>query len=131
MNKEIPLSLELEFFYKYFEVICDINSDGHELPSASIELGVSPMNLWSFENLNIRQEGFRWTIVDNCRVKNPSWDESWLVIADKDDDPIVVVTNKNNSPVIASYEAGDFSPIAGSFADFLDYIADGQSEWVG
>ena len=48
---------------------------------------------------------------------------NWLVVADKDDDPIVVVTNQENSPVFASYETSPLFPIADSFSAFLDALA--------
>ncbi|WP_167397448.1 SMI1/KNR4 family protein [Lysinibacillus mangiferihumi] len=68
-----------------------------------------------------RQEGFRWIGVE--QEENPKWNPNWIVFADKDDDPIVVVTNRENTPVLASYETSELFPIADSFSDFLDSLS--------
>lgn len=121
VDEKIYLSPELKFFYERCEIICDIRHDGHKLKSTSIDLGNSPLSLWSPENLVYRQDGFRWIGTD--LKDNPEWNPFWLVIADINDDPVVVVTDKEGSPVMASYETGALFPIANSFSDFLDYLS--------
>ncbi|MFJ8100514.1 hypothetical protein [Lysinibacillus sp. NPDC096212] len=121
VDEKIYFSPELNFFYERCEIICDIRHDGHKLKSTSIDLGNSSLSLWSPENLVYRQEGFRWIGTD--LEDDPEWNPFWLVIADKNDDPVVVVTDKEGSPVMASYETGALFPIANSFSDFLDYLS--------
>jgi len=77
--------------------------------------------LYPSDKLVRRQEGFRW--IGTEKRDNPNWDSNWLVVADKDDDPIVVVTNEENSPVFASYETSALFPIADSFSAFLDALS--------
>lgn len=52
--------------------------------------------------------------METKKRENPNWNPNWLVVADKDDDPIVVVTNEENSPVFASYETSPLFPIDNS-----------------
>lgn len=121
IDEKIHLSPELKYFYEHCEIICDVRHDGHELKSMGIDLGNAPLSLWSSKNLVLRQDGFRWIGMD--RTENPNWNPCWLVIADMNDDPIVVVTDKESSPVMASYEGGALFPIADSLSDFLDYLS--------
>ena len=121
VNEKVYLSPELKFFYEQCEIICDIRHDGSELKSTAIDLGNAHLDLWSPENLVYRQDGFRWNGMD--RKEDPNWNPFWLVIADINDNPIVVVTDEEGSPVMASYEGGSLFPIANSFFDFLDYLS--------
>lgn len=121
VDEKIYLSPELKFFYEHCEIICDVRHDGQKLKSTSIDLGNAPLYLWSPENLIYRQEGFRWIGTD--LKEDPKWNPFWLVIADINDDPVVVVTDREGSPVMASYESGALFPIANSFSDFLDYLS--------
>ncbi|MGG3282333.1 hypothetical protein [Paenibacillus solani] len=121
VDDKIHLSPELKYFYEHCEIICDVRHDGHELKSMGIDLGNALLSLWSSKNLVLRQDGFRWIGVD--RKEDPNWNPYWLVIADVNDDPIVVVTDKEGSPVTASYEGGALFPIANSLSDFLDYLS--------
>jgi hypothetical protein len=121
VDEKIALSTELKTFYEHCEIICDVRHDGHELKSMGIDLGNAPLSLWPSQNLALRQDGFRWIGPD--RKENPNWHPNWLVIADSNDNPIVVVTDKEGSPVMASYEGGALFPIADSFSDFLDYLS--------
>jgi len=121
VDEKIYLSPELKFFYEHCEIICDIRHDGHKLKSTSVNLGNALLDLCSPENLIYRQEGFRWIGTD--LKEDPEWNPFWLVIADINDDPVVVVTDKEGSPVMASYESGALFPIANSFSDFLDYLS--------
>ena len=121
VDERIYLSPELKFFYEHCEVICDVRYDGHKLKSTGINLGNGRLSLCSPRNLVHRQDGFRW--IGTERKEDLNWNEFWLVIADSDDDPIVVVTDKEGSPIMASYESGDLFPIADSFSDFLDYLS--------
>lgn len=121
VDEKIHLSSELKYFYEHCEIICDVRHDGHELKTMGIDLGNAPLCLWPSKNLVLRQEGFRWIGVD--RKEDPNWNPFWLVIADINDDPIVVATDKEGSPVMASYEGGTLFPIANSFSDFLYYLS--------
>ncbi|MFJ7646518.1 hypothetical protein ACIQ1H_03155 [Lysinibacillus sp. NPDC097279] len=121
VDEKIYLSRELIFFYQHCEIICKIRPDGYQLDCTDIDLGNSPLYLYPADKLVRRQEGFRW--IGNEKRENPNWDPNWLVVADKDDDPIVVVTNEENSPVFASYETSPLFPIADSFSAFLDALA--------
>lgn len=121
VDERIHLSPELQYFYQHCEIICDVRHDGHELKNMGIDLGNALLHLWPSKNLVLRQDGFRWIGID--RKENPNWNPFWLVIADINDDPIVVVTDKEDSPVMASYEGGALFPIANSFSDFLDYLS--------
>lgn len=121
IEERIHLSPELQYFYEHCEIICDVRHDGHELKNMGIDLGNALLCLWPSKNLVLRQEGFRWIGMD--RKENPNWNSFWLVIADINDAPIVVVTDKEGSPVMASYEGGELFTIANSFSEFLDYLS--------
>lgn len=121
VDEKIYLSPELKYFYEHCEIICDVRHNGHELKSMGIYLGNATLCLWPSKNLVLRQDGFRWIGMD--RKEDPNWNPFWLVIADINDDPIVVVTDKEDSPVMASYEGGALFPIANSFPDFLNYLS--------
>jgi len=120
IDKKVYLSTELKTFYEQCEIICDVRHDGLELKSTSIDLGHALLYLWPSQNLIYRQEGFLWIGAE--RKENLNWHPFWLVIADINDNPIVVVTDKAGSPVMASY-GGDLFPIADSFSDFLNYLS--------
>ncbi|MEK4425005.1 hypothetical protein [Solibacillus sp. FSL K6-1523] len=120
-DEKIHLSPELQFFYGHCEIVCDVRNDGFNLKSTGIDMGNGLLELWSPEHLVDRQVGYRWIGIN--LKENPDWHPFWLVIADINDDPIVVVTDQEHSPVMAFYEAGDLFPIAHSFADFLDYLS--------
>lgn len=121
VDEKIYLSPELKFFYEHCEIICDVRHDGHNLKCTSMDIGIGLFCLCSPENLVYRQQGFRWVGTD--LKENPEWNPFWLVVADINDDPVVVVTDKEGSPVMASYESGALFPIANSFSDFLDYLS--------
>lgn len=121
VDERIQLSPELQYFYQHCEIICDVRHDGHELQSMGIDLGNALLSLWHSKNLVLRQDGFRWIGMD--RKENPKWNPFWLVIADINDAPIVVLTDKEGSPIMASYEGGELFPIANSFSEFLDYLS--------
>lgn len=121
VDEKIHLSPELKYFYEHCEIMCDVRHDGHELKSTGIDLGNALLCLWPSKNLVLRQDGFRWIGMD--RKEDPNWNPFWLVIADINDAPIVVVTDKEGSPVMASYEGGALFPIANSFSNFLDYLS--------
>ncbi|MGE7943581.1 hypothetical protein ACQKNB_15995 [Lysinibacillus xylanilyticus] len=121
VDEKIYLSPELNFFYEHCEIIRYIRPDGYQLDCPFIDLGNNLLSLYSPDKLGRRQEGFRWIGAE--KKENPNWDSNWLVVADKDDDPIVVVTNQENSPVMASYETSALFPIADSFSAFLDSLS--------
>ncbi|CAM5364879.1 SMI1/KNR4 family protein OS=Lysinibacillus sphaericus OX=1421 GN=LS41612_13375 PE=4 SV=1 [Lysinibacillus sphaericus] len=121
VDEKIYLSPELILFYQQCEIICNIRPDGYQLDCTDIDLGNSLLFLYAADKLVRRQEGFRW--IGTEKKENPNWNPNWLVVADKDDDPIVVVTNQENSPVFASYETSALFPIADSFSVFLDALS--------
>ncbi|GAB0171126.1 SMI1/KNR4 family protein [Lysinibacillus sp. CTST325] len=121
VDEKIYLSPELKFFYEHCEIICDVRHDGHNLKCTSMDVGSGLLYFWSPENLVYRQEGFRWIGTD--LKEDPEWNPFRLVIADINDAPVVVVTDKEGSPVMASYETGALFPIANTFSDFLDYLS--------
>ncbi|MCS1384071.1 hypothetical protein NXZ75_17835 [Lysinibacillus sphaericus] len=121
VDEKIYLSPELILFYQQCEIICNIRPDGYQLDCTDIDLGNSLLFLYAADKLVRRQEGFRW--IGTEKREDPNWNPNWLVVADKDDDPIVVVTNQENSPVFASYETSALFPIADSFSVFLDALS--------
>lgn len=60
VDEKIYLSPELIFFYQHCEIICKIRLDGYPLDCTDIDLGNSPLYLYSADKLVRRQEGFQW-----------------------------------------------------------------------
>lgn len=123
VHAQIPLSPELIYFYSHFKMNGPIRQDGHQLHRISIDIGNGNLYLSEPVHLYHRQLGFRWVGSSAPYEENPMWNASWVVIADKDDDPIIVDTSQRNSPVLASYDAREVFSIADSLAQFFAAIA--------
>ncbi|WP_334072025.1 hypothetical protein [Paenibacillus sp. A14] len=123
VDSRIPLSSELKFFYETYEMVGTVYKRGHQLDVLNIEIGGAPVYLYPLDLLAARQNGFRWIGRQEPFKENPKWNPSWVVIADKNDDPIIVDTAKKGSPVYASYEGGDEFPLCDSLATFFDALA--------
>ncbi|MCI1694285.1 hypothetical protein [Aneurinibacillus aneurinilyticus] len=122
ISSHIPLSPELEFFYSNFKISGPIRKDGYELKNVNIDIGNATIYLSEPANLYNRQLGFRW-IGGPPYKEDPRWNQSWVVIADKDDDPIIVDTSQRNSPVLASYETSEVFYISDSLHRFFEAIS--------
>lgn len=123
IDQRIPLSPELKFFYDNCTLRKAILEDGSILNGVSIETGKSIAYISTPEMLYKRQIGFRWVGVKEPYREDDSWERAWVVIADRNEDPIMVDTSKPGSPVLARYEMNDFTMIAKSLAEFFEVLS--------
>lgn len=55
--------------------------------------------------------------------ESDSWPPNHIVIANVNDDPVIVDAEARHSPVYAAFEGGEPRPVAGSLADFFNALA--------
>ncbi|WP_028301913.1 hypothetical protein [Oceanospirillum beijerinckii] len=108
--KNIPCSNDLEIFYK-----CISSNE-----TTSIEIGSSILFFIRLDALVKSHAGYK---VSSSGVPNPDWGEGYVLFALYNDEPLVVDTNSDLSPVFGAFESGPFINIAVSLTDFINAVA--------
>lgn len=122
VDERLTLSPELQYLYSHYEMVDEAAAGTLKRKSAAVLIGHGI--LLSFvapEHLHRQQYGYRWIIHPETdeTEESATWPASHLVIANYNDDPIIVDTAAPLSPVHASFEGGQAEPIADSLADFF------------
>ncbi|MFS0871860.1 hypothetical protein [Paenibacillus xylanilyticus] len=120
----IPLSPELLHLYTHYEMR-DANAEGTlKMKNAAVEIGDAALLFFvAPEHLHRQQHGFRWIGMHEPYEESPSWTTSHVVIANFNDDPLIVDTSAPNSPVYAAFEGGEPKRIADSLSNLFTALA--------
>ena len=87
-----------------------------------------PLTLHSPLNYPRNQEQYRWGEIGS-RIKDPCWDDNWLLIGDLSLDPVIVdITDGGSSIKMAVHGGGawDFRTVFPDLSSFFSYC----SEWL-
>ncbi|MGF9698616.1 MULTISPECIES: hypothetical protein [Paenibacillus] len=124
VDKRIPLSPELLYLYTHYEMR-DANAEGTlKMKNAAVEIGdAALLSFVAPEHLHRQQQGYRWIGMHEPYEESPSWITSHVVIANFNDDPLIVDTSAPNSPVYAAFEGGEPKCIADSLSDLFTALA--------
>ncbi|MCP1132483.1 hypothetical protein NKT34_04220 [Paenibacillus polysaccharolyticus] len=124
VDKRISLSPELEYLYSHYEMV-DAQAEGTlKMKSAAVEIGDAALLFFvAPEHLHRQQLGFRWIGMQEPFEESDSWPPHHIVIANVNDDPIIVDAQAPDSPVYAAFEGGEPQRVADSLADFFTALA--------
>ncbi|WP_339831885.1 hypothetical protein [Paenibacillus sp. FSL R7-0272] len=124
VDKRISLSPELEYLYSHYEMV-DAQAEGTlKMKSAAVEIGDAALLFFvAPEHLHRQQLGFRWIGMQEPFEESDSWPPHHIVIANVNDDPIIVDAQAPASPVYAAFEGGEPKRVADSLADFFNALA--------
>ncbi|MBY0205816.1 MULTISPECIES: hypothetical protein [Paenibacillus] len=124
VDKRISLSPELEYLYSHYEMV-DAQAEGTlKMKSAAVEIGDAALLFFvAPEHLHRQQLGFRWVGMQEPYKESDSWSPNHIVIANVNDDPIIVDVEASHSPVYAAFEGGEPKRVADSLADFFTALA--------
>lgn len=82
------------------------------------------LRLFSIEELESAQEGRRWTYTPNGQhLENSRWNKDWIVIADRNGDPLVV--DSSNGSVHGLIQTRSL-PLAKDISSFFDALTEGM-----
>ena len=121
----INIQQDLEHRYNDLNINFNIPEEIHRYfihfkEEINIETGYSSLNLFSLNELKVKQDAYLPPISNNLWSYFKAGHQlSCIAIAEKDDDPIIIDITNEGYPVYASYESGDFIKIANTFYDFL------------
>ncbi|WP_434749962.1 hypothetical protein [Paenibacillus amylolyticus] len=124
VDKRISLSPELEYLYSHYEMV-DAQAEGTlKMKSAAVEIGDAALLFFvAPEHLHRQQLGFRWVGLQEPYEESASWSPNHMVIANVNDDPIIVDTEAPDSPVYVAFEGGEPKRIAASLANFFNALS--------
>ncbi|WP_440111478.1 hypothetical protein [Paenibacillus sp. QZ-Y1] len=124
VDSRIPLSPELQYLYSHYEMM-DAKAEGTlKMKSAVVEIGDAALIFFvAPEHLHRQQLGYRWIGMKEPYEESSSWQKSHVVIANFNDDPLIVDTEAPNSPVFAAFEGGDPNCVADSLSDFFTALS--------
>lgn len=118
VDDRITLSPELAYLYSHYEMM-DAKAEGtHKMKNAAVEIGESAVIYFvSPEHLVRQQMGYRWISDRGETVESSNWPSHHVVVANVNDDPLIVDVQASGSPVYAAFEGGEPKLIANSLAD--------------
>ncbi|PAF30464.1 hypothetical protein [Paenibacillus sp. 7516] len=124
VDKRIPLSPELVYLYTHYEMR-DAQAEGTlKMKNAAVEIGdAALLSFVAPEHLHRQQQGYRWIGMNEPYEESPSWKANHVVIANFNDDPLIVDTSPANSPVYAAFEGGEPRRIADSLSNLFTALA--------
>ncbi|WP_146116269.1 hypothetical protein [Paenibacillus sp. AR247] len=124
MDGRIPLSPELQHFYTWYEIRSGTDITSLGMRSAAVEIGDAAVLFFPKpEHLFRQQLGYRWLGTGEPYQASPSWPPEHVVIANYNDDPLIVDTASPASPVYGQIDGSGAFPIADSLADFFSALA--------
>ncbi|WP_145323556.1 hypothetical protein [Paenibacillus xylanexedens] len=124
VDARIPLSPELQYLYSHYEMV-DSEAEGTlKMKNAAVEIGDAALiSFVAPEHLLRQQLGFRWIGMNEPYEESSTWPKSHVVIANFNDDPLIVDTESPNSPVYAAFTGGEPHRVADSLPDFFSALA--------
>ncbi|MFG1732790.1 hypothetical protein ACETK5_13840 [Paenibacillus sp. 843] len=124
VDDRITLSPELTYLYSHYEMIDAMAEGTHKMKNAAVEIGESAVIYFvSPEHLVRQQMGYRWIYVGGETAESSLWPAHHVVIANVNDDPLIVDVQASGSPVYAAFEGGEPKLIATSLADCFDALS--------
>ncbi|URJ44457.1 hypothetical protein MF628_004182 [Paenibacillus polymyxa] len=123
-DRRIPVSPELEYLYSHYEMIDAKAAGTHKLKNAAVEIGDAAVLFFAApEHLYRQQLGYRWITSGELVQESSSWPPHHVVIANFNDDPVIVDTSAPDSPVYAAFEGGAPQQVADSLANFFTALS--------
>ncbi|WP_258296637.1 hypothetical protein [Paenibacillus peoriae] len=123
-DRRIPVSPELEYLYSHYEMIDAKAAGTHKLKNAAVEIGDAAVLFFAApEHLYRQQLGYRWITSGEFVQESSSWPPHHVVIANFNDDPVIVDTSAPDSPVYAAFEGGAAQQVADSLANFFTALS--------
>lgn len=124
VDKRISLSPELQYLYSHYEMV-DAQAEGTlKMKNAAVEIGDAALLFFvAPEHLHRQQLGFRWVGMQEPYEESDSWPPNHVVMANVNDDPIIVDVKAPHSPVYVAFEGGEAKRVADSLADFFNALA--------
>ncbi|MEC0124482.1 hypothetical protein [Paenibacillus pabuli] len=124
VDERIPLSPELQYLYSHYEMMDEQAKGTLKMKSAAVEIGdAALLSFVAPEHLHRQQLGYRWIGMSEPYQEAPSWKTNHVVIANFNDDPLIVDTAAPNSPVYAAFTGEEPQLIANSLSDFFNALA--------
>ncbi|WFR65099.1 hypothetical protein P9222_14450 [Paenibacillus amylolyticus] len=120
VDTRITLSPELEYLYSHYEMV-DAQAEGTlKMKNAAVEIGDAALIFFAAPEHLLRQQlGFRWIGTNEPYEESSTWPKNHVVIANFNDDPIIVDVEESNSPVYVAFTGGEPNRVADSLADFF------------
>lgn len=124
VDTRIPLSPELQYLYSHYEMM-DADAEGTlKMKNAAVEIGDAALiSFVAPEHLLRQQLGFRWIGMNEPYEESSTWPKNHVVIANVNDDPLIVDVEAPNSPVYAAFTGGEPNRVADSLSDFFSALA--------
>jgi len=125
VDGRIPLSPELQHFYTRYEIRSGADhKTSLGMKSAAVEIGDAAVLFFPKpEHLFRQQLGYRWLGTGEPYQASPSWPPEHVVIANYNDDPLIVDTASPASPVYGRIDGSEAFLLADSLADFFSALA--------
>ncbi|MCW3791523.1 hypothetical protein OM416_08025 [Paenibacillus sp. LS1] len=124
VDSRISLSPELQYLYSHYEMM-DASAEGTlKMKNAAVEIGDAALiSFVAPEHLHRQQRGYRWIGMNEPYEESSTWPKNHVVIANVNDDPIIVDVEAPNSPVYAAFTGGEANRVADSLSDFFSALA--------
>ncbi|MGE6573547.1 hypothetical protein ACQKFM_01380 [Paenibacillus xylanexedens] len=124
VDTRIALSPELQYLYSHYEMM-DADAEGTlKMKNAAVEIGDAALiSFVAPEHLLRQQLGFRWIGMNEPYEESSTWPKNHVVIANVNDDPLIVDVEAPNSPVYAAFTGGEPNRVADSLSDFFSALA--------
>ncbi|WP_433921672.1 hypothetical protein [Paenibacillus taichungensis] len=124
VDERIPLSPELQYLYSHYEMMDEQANGTLKMKNAAVEIGDAALIFFvAPEHLYRQQLGHRWIGMNEPYEESDSWQKNHVVIANFNDDPIIVDTAAPDSPVYAAFAGEEPQLIADSLTDFFNALA--------
>ncbi|QOS80483.1 hypothetical protein JNUCC31_06110 [Paenibacillus sp. JNUCC31] len=124
VDERIPLSPELQYLYSHYEMMDEQAQGTLKMKNAAVEIGDAALiSFVAPEHLHRQQLGYRWIGMNEPYEESASWHKNHVVIANYNDDPLIVDTATPNSPVYAAFSGGEPNRIADSLSDFFTALS--------
>ncbi|MFC9709387.1 hypothetical protein ACFTRD_14670 [Paenibacillus sp. NPDC056933] len=124
VDERIPLSPELLYLYSHYEMMDEQAKGTLKMKNAAVEIGdAALLSFVAPEHLHRQQLGYRWIGINEPYEESASWHKSHVVIANYNDDPLIVDTAAPDSPVYAALAGQEPQLIADSLTDFFTALS--------
>ncbi|NTJ18567.1 hypothetical protein G6L45_33330 [Agrobacterium rhizogenes] len=124
VDERIPLSPELQYLYSHYEMMDELAKGTLKMKSAAVEIGDAALLFFvAPEHLHRQQLGHRWIGMNEPYEESASWPKNHVVIANFNDDPLIVDTAAPNSPVYAAFAGEEPQLVSDSLTDFFNALA--------
>ncbi|MMZ62563.1 hypothetical protein D1872_247790 [compost metagenome] len=124
IDEQIPVSPELMYLYSHYEMRDSKAQGTQKLRNAAVEIGDAAVLFFAApEHLHRQQLGYRWIGQSEPYRESETWPRQHVVIANFNDDPLIVDTSVPGSPVYAGVAGGRPECVASSLGDLFLALA--------